>query len=45
MSYPHKFRPNYEGVRGVRIWDIEGSNLKTNVSGGILIFPINPNPM
>ena len=28
MSYPHKLRPNYEGVRGVRILDIEGSNLK-----------------
>ena len=32
MSYPHKLRPNYEGVRGVRIWDKEGSNLKTNIS-------------
>ena len=28
LSYPHKLTPNYEEVRGVRILDIEGSNLK-----------------
>ena len=44
MSYPHKWRPNYEGVREVRILDLEGSNLKTNVSSGHLVLPINPNP-
>ena len=37
-------RPNCEEVRGVRIWDLEDTNLKTDAMSGHLFFS-NPNLM
>ena len=40
-----KVRPNCEEVRGVRIWDLEDTNLKTDAMSGHLFFVNNPNSM
>ena len=40
-----KVRPNCEEVRGVRIWDLEDTNLKTDAMSGHLFFVNNPNSL